>query len=101
MKYPHSSAKKDDLGFDNFLSKFEARLCGADDYAFLLRQPGNKGEVGKFVKCFEFVVSREKRRNELGKLTSSPWGRLGKVETTRHVFDTAVDCRYGSTMHSY
>ena len=57
-----SAQFRDDLGLENFLSEFEGRLCGADDYTFLLRELGNRGEVGKALKCFEFAVSREKKR---------------------------------------
>lgn len=56
------------------------------------------------VRCFEFAVSRERRRNEQGKLASamiSVLGRLGKVELARNVFDRAVLGGYGNTVYAY
>ncbi|CBI36966.3 unnamed protein product, partial [Vitis vinifera] len=36
----------DDKGIDSVLLNFESRLCGSDDYTFLLRELGNRGDSG-------------------------------------------------------
>ncbi|XP_028070062.1 pentatricopeptide repeat-containing protein At4g26680, mitochondrial-like [Camellia sinensis] len=56
------------------------------------------------IRCFEFAVQRERRRNEQGKLASamiSVLGRLGKVDLAKKVFDTAVKEGYGNTVYAY
>lgn len=95
---------KDDLALNNVLLSFESKLCGSDDYTFLLRELGNRGECWKAIRCFEFAVRRERRRTEQGKLASSmisTLGRLGKVELAKNVFQTAVNEGYGKTVYTY
>ncbi|KAM6541432.1 hypothetical protein CsatB_005879 [Cannabis sativa] len=95
---------KDDVGLDGVLLSFESKLCGSDDYTFLLRELGNRGECRKAIRCFEFAVSRERRKTEQGKLTSamiSTLGRLGKVELAKNVFETALNSGYGNTVYTY
>ncbi|PRQ45179.1 putative Smr domain, tetratricopeptide-like helical domain-containing protein [Rosa chinensis] len=95
---------KDDLALDDVLLSFESKLCGSDDYTFLLRELGNRGECWKAIRCFEFAVRRERRRTEQGKLASSmisTLGRLGKVELAKNVFQTAVNEGYGKTVYTY
>ncbi|PON45009.1 Smr domain containing protein [Trema orientale] len=95
---------KDDVGLDDVLLSFEPKLCGSDDYTFLLRELGNRGECRKAIRCFEFAVSRERRKTEQGKLTSamiSTLGRLGKVELAKNVFERALNAGYGNTVYTY
>ncbi|KAJ7973086.1 Pentatricopeptide repeat-containing protein [Quillaja saponaria] len=95
---------KDDWALENVLLSFESKLCGSDDYIFLLRELGNRGEYWKAIRCFEFAVMREKRKNDQGKLASamiSTLGRLGKVELAKRVFETARDEGYGNTVYGY
>ncbi|CAK9145234.1 unnamed protein product [Ilex paraguariensis] len=94
----------DDKCIDNILRSFESKLCGVDDYTFLLRELGNRREWSMAIRCFEFAIRREKRRNELGKLASSMisiLGRLGKVDLAKKVFDDAVKEGYGNTVYAY
>ncbi|KAJ8899147.1 hypothetical protein K2173_011144 [Erythroxylum novogranatense] len=94
----------DHVGLEDLLFKFESQLCGSDDYIFLLRELGNRGESMKAVQCYEFAVKRERRRNEQGKLASamiSILGRLGKVELAENVFRTALDYGYGNTVYAF
>ncbi|CAB4271903.1 unnamed protein product [Prunus armeniaca] len=94
----------DDLALDDILLSFHSKLCGSDDYIFLFRELGNRGEYWKGIRCFEFAVRREKRRTEQGKLASSmisTLGRLGKVELAKNVFQTAVNAGYGKTVYTY
>ncbi|KAK6937256.1 Pentatricopeptide repeat, partial [Dillenia turbinata] len=94
----------DDLGFDNLLLGFESKLCGADDYTFLLRELGNRGESEKAIQCFDFAVRRERRKNEQGKLAStmiSVLGRLGQVDQAKNVFEIALKEGYGNTVYTY
>ncbi|WJZ90483.1 hypothetical protein VitviT2T_009624 [Vitis vinifera] len=94
----------DDKGIDSVLLNFESRLCGSDDYTFLLRELGNRGEWAKAIRCFEFAVRREQRRNEQGKLASamiSILGRLGQVELAKNVFETALNEGYGNTVYAF
>ncbi|KAL6978258.1 Pentatricopeptide repeat-containing protein gun1, chloroplastic [Sarracenia purpurea var. burkii] len=94
----------DDKHIDSVLLTFEPKLCGTDDYTFLLRELGNRGDYAVAMRCFEFAVSRERRRNEQGKLASamiSVLGRLGKVDLAKKVFDTAVKEGYGNTVYAY
>ncbi|PIN05309.1 hypothetical protein CDL12_22155 [Handroanthus impetiginosus] len=89
---------------NNILLSFESKLYACDDYTFLLRELGNRGDWMKAMKCFEFAISREKRRNELGKLASSmisTLGRLGKVDLAKKVFEVAVNEGYGNTVYAY
>ncbi|KAF5726375.1 putative pentatricopeptide repeat-containing protein [Tripterygium wilfordii] len=95
---------KDEKSLENLLLGFESRLSGSDDYTFLLRELGNRGECLKAVRCFEFAVKRERRKKEQGKLASatiSILGRSGKVELARIVFDTALNGGYGNTVFAY
>ncbi|XP_047315955.1 pentatricopeptide repeat-containing protein GUN1, chloroplastic [Impatiens glandulifera] len=94
----------DDTYLDSLLMSFESRFAGTDDYIFLLRELGNRGEYSMAKRCFHFAVRRERRRNEQGKLASSMisvLGRLGKVDLAKEVFDTAVREGYGCTVYSY
>ncbi|KAK9281785.1 hypothetical protein L1049_004691 [Liquidambar formosana] len=94
----------DEKGLENVLLSFESKLSGSDDYTFLLRELGNRGECSKAVRCFEFAVQRERRRNEQGKLASamiSILGRLGQVDLARSVFETAVKGGYGNTVYAF
>ncbi|CAL5437464.1 unnamed protein product [Camellia sinensis] len=98
------SGGDDNRHIDSLLRNFESRLCGTDDYTFLLRELGNRGEYSMAIRCFEFAVQRERRRNEQGKLASamiSVLGRLGKVDLAKKVFDTAVKEGYGNTVYAY
>lgn len=94
----------DDKLIDSVLLNFQSKLCGSDDYNFLLRELGNRNEWSMAIQCFEFAVSRERRRTEQGKLASSMisvLGRLGKVELAKKVFETAVNQGYGNTVYAY
>ncbi|MBA0863068.1 hypothetical protein Goshw_016323 [Gossypium schwendimanii] len=89
---------------ENVLVSFESKLCGSDDYTFLLRELGNRGEHEKAIKCFQFAVRRERRKNEQGKLASamiSILGRLGKVELAMGIFETALREGYGNTVYAF
>uniref|UniRef100_A0A5B7AU20 Smr domain-containing protein n=1 Tax=Davidia involucrata TaxID=16924 RepID=A0A5B7AU20_DAVIN len=94
----------DDRHIDSVLLSFESKLCGSDDYIFMLRELGNRGEWSMAIRCFQFAVRRERRRNEQGKLASamiSILGRLGKVDLAKEVFETAVNEGYGNTVYAY
>ncbi|KAL0371557.1 UNVERIFIED_CONTAM: Pentatricopeptide repeat-containing protein, chloroplastic [Sesamum angustifolium] len=89
---------------DDILISFESKLCASDDYTFLLRELGNRGDWLKAMQCFEFAINRERRRTELGKLASSmisTLGRLGKVDLAKKVFENAVNEGYGNTVYAY
>ncbi|XP_065860295.1 pentatricopeptide repeat-containing protein GUN1, chloroplastic [Euphorbia lathyris] len=95
---------QDNTALENILLDFESRLSGSDDYTFLLRELGNRGDSAKAIRCFEFAVRREKRRIEQGKLASamiSTLGRLGKVELAKSVFETALYEGYGKTVYAF
>ncbi|KAI3679087.1 hypothetical protein L6452_38395 [Arctium lappa] len=94
----------DDRLIDSVLLGFQSKLCGSDDYNFLFRELGNRNESSMAIQCFEFAVTRERRRTEQGKLASSMisvLGRLGKVELAKKVFETAVSEGYGNTVYAY
>lgn len=94
----------DDRLVESVLLSFQSKLCGSDDYNFLFRELGNRNEWSMAIQCFEFAVSRERRRTEQGKLASSVisvLGRLGKVELAKKVFETAVSEGYGNTVYVY
>ncbi|OMO82103.1 hypothetical protein COLO4_23210 [Corchorus olitorius] len=91
-------------GLERILVSFESKLCGSDDYTFLLRELGNRGEYEKAIKCFQFAVRRERRKTEQGKLASamiSILGRLGKVELAKGIFETALSEGYGNTVYAF
>ncbi|KAF9669244.1 hypothetical protein SADUNF_Sadunf14G0087700 [Salix dunnii] len=95
---------KDERGLENVLLNFESRLSGSDDYIFLLRELGNRGDCKKAICCFEFAVKRERKKNEQGKLASamiSTLGRLGKVEIAKSVFEAALIKGYGNTVYAF
>ncbi|KAI9082537.1 hypothetical protein K1719_035406 [Acacia pycnantha] len=112
---PHSSIAEEvlqhvmqcsnDLGaLEDILVNFEHKLWGCDDYAYLIRELGNRGQCWKANMCFEFAVGREKRKYEQGRLTStmiSTLGRLGKVDLAKRVFEMAKDKGYGNTVYSF
>ncbi|XP_010533956.1 PREDICTED: pentatricopeptide repeat-containing protein At2g31400, chloroplastic-like [Tarenaya hassleriana] len=94
----------DDKGLENLLSSFESKLCGSDDYTFILRELGNQGECEKAVRFYEFAIKRERKKTELGKLSSamiSTLGRLGKVRIAKRVFETALADGYGNTVYAF
>ncbi|KAL4558898.1 hypothetical protein LXL04_037103 [Taraxacum kok-saghyz] len=94
----------DDRLVESVLLNFQSKLCGSDDYNFLLRELGNRNEWSMAIQCFEFAVSRERRRTEQGKLASSMisvLGRLGKIDLAKKVFETAVSQGYGNTVYAY
>ncbi|KAD6120212.1 hypothetical protein E3N88_11483 [Mikania micrantha] len=94
----------DDRLIESVLLSFQSKLCGSDDYNFVLRELGNRNEWSMAIQCFEFAVNRERRRTEQGKLASSVisvLGRLGKVELAKKVFETAVSEGYGNTVYAY
>ncbi|ESQ36319.1 hypothetical protein EUTSA_v10006755mg [Eutrema salsugineum] len=93
-----------DEGLQNLLLSFESKLCGSDDYTYILRELGNRGEFEKAVRFYEFAVKRERRKNEQGKLASamiSTLGRLGKVGIAKRVFETALADGYGNTVYAF
>ncbi|KAH9786837.1 pentatricopeptide repeat-containing protein [Citrus sinensis] len=95
---------RDDVSLGDILKKFEFKLCGADDYTFLLRELGNRGEWSKAIQCFAFAVKREERKNDQGKLASamiSILGRLGKVDLAKNIFETALNEGYGNTVYAF
>ncbi|KAJ6955848.1 hypothetical protein NC652_007069 [Populus alba x Populus x berolinensis] len=95
---------KDERALENVLLNFESRLSGSDDYVFLLRELGNRGDCKKAICCFEFAVKRERKKNEQGKLASamiSTLGRLGKVEMAKTVFEAALTEGYGNTVYAF
>ncbi|OIT06997.1 PREDICTED: pentatricopeptide repeat-containing protein At2g31400, chloroplastic isoform X1 [Nicotiana attenuata] len=99
-----TEASKNGADFDQVLLTFESKLLGSDDYTFLFRELGNKGEWLAAMRCFEFAVRRERKRNEQGKLASSMisiLGRSGKVDLAEKVFQNAVNEGYGNTVYAY
>lgn len=95
---------RDDHSLENVLLSYESRLCGSSDYGYLLRELGNRGECSKAVRCFQFAVQREQKRNEQGKLASamiSILGRLGRVDLAKGVFETANRDGYGNTVYAF
>lgn len=89
---------------DRVLVDFAPKLCGSDDYKFLLQEFGNRGEWEMSMRCFDFAIGREWRAKEQGKLASSmisTLGRLGKIELAEKVFENAVKEGYGNTVYAY
>ncbi|CAH2059920.1 unnamed protein product [Thlaspi arvense] len=94
----------DDDMFQNLLLSLESKLRGSDDYTFILRELGNRGECDKAVGFYEFAVIRERRKIEQGKLASamiSTLGRLGKVAIAKRVFEAALAGGYGNTVYAF
>ncbi|XP_043708816.1 pentatricopeptide repeat-containing protein At2g31400, chloroplastic-like [Telopea speciosissima] len=94
----------DENALESVLMSFETKLSGSEDYTFLLRELGNRGECSMAIRCFEFAVRRERKRNEQGKLASamiSILGRLGRVDLARSVFETANVDGYGNTVYAF
>ncbi|PIA61045.1 hypothetical protein AQUCO_00300514v1 [Aquilegia coerulea] len=99
-----SFSKDDDYAMESVLRSYESKLSGSNDYGFLLRGLGNEGECRKAVRCFEFAVQREQKRNEQGKLASamiSILGRMGEVDLARNVFENANRDGYGNTVYAF
>ncbi|KAK1291698.1 Pentatricopeptide repeat-containing protein [Acorus calamus] len=94
----------DEGGLERLLSGFERRLSGSEDYLFILRELGNRGELSKALRCFEFAVRRERGATEKGKLASaaiSVLGRLGRADLARRVFEAARTEGYGNTVYAF
>ncbi|CAG7907645.1 unnamed protein product [Brassica rapa] len=92
----------EDQTFQSLISSFELR--GSDDYTFILRELGNRGECDKAVTFYEFAVLRERRKIEQGKLASAmigTLGRLGKVSLAKRVFEEALSGGYGNTVYAF
>ncbi|CAF1865585.1 pentatricopeptide repeat-containing protein GUN1, chloroplastic [Brassica napus] len=95
---------EDDETFQSLISSFEPKLRGSDDYTFILRELGNRGECDKAVTFYEFAVLRERRKIEQGKLASAmigTLGRLGKVSIAKRVFEKALSGGYGNTVYAF
>ncbi|CAN4101894.1 unnamed protein product [Withania somnifera] len=95
---------KNAVGLDQVMLNFGSKLLGSDDFTFLFRELGNRGEWLAAVRCFEFAVGRERKRNEQGKLASSMisiLGRSGKVDLAEKVFENAINGGYGNTVYAY
>ncbi|CAN7018802.1 unnamed protein product [Brassica oleracea var. botrytis] len=95
---------EDDETFQSLISSFEPKLRGSDDYTFILRELGNRGECDKAVTFYEFAVLRERRKIEQGKLASAmigTLGRLGKVSIAKKVFEKALSGGYGNTVYAF
>lgn len=100
----HQTLKQSPDNIFNILTAFQAKLSSSNDYLYLIRELGNRGDSARAVRCFEFAVRRENRRTEQGKLAStviSVLGRLGKTESARKIFDAAVIGGYGNTVYAY
>ncbi|KAF3553263.1 hypothetical protein F2Q69_00011642 [Brassica cretica] len=98
------SGADDETTFQSLISTFEPTLRGSDDYTFLLRELGNRGECDKALLLYEFAVQRERRKNEQGKLASAmigTLGRLGKVSIAKTVFESALSGGYGNTVYAF
>ncbi|KAG5396678.1 hypothetical protein IGI04_018492 [Brassica rapa subsp. trilocularis] len=90
--------------FQSLISTFEPTLHSSDDYTFLLRELGNRGECDKALLLYHFAVQRERRKNERGKLASAmigTLGRLGKVSIAKTVFESALSGGYGNTVYAF
>ncbi|KAM7277173.1 hypothetical protein ACFE04_019039 [Oxalis oulophora] len=95
---------KDEQLLETILISFESKLSSSDDYTYLLRELGNRGDYLKAIKCFEFAVKRERRKTEQGKLASaiiSTLGRLGQVDLANNIFETAFNQGYGNTVYAF
>eukprot|EP00252_Welwitschia_mirabilis_P010918 TRINITY_DN2458_c0_g1_i1.p1 TRINITY_DN2458_c0_g1~~TRINITY_DN2458_c0_g1_i1.p1 ORF type:complete len:853 (+),score=132.61 TRINITY_DN2458_c0_g1_i1:553-3111(+) len=82
----------------------DSRVFGPEDYGFLLRELGNRGECSKVLRCFNWSVRHEKRKNEQAKLVSiviSILGRLGRVDLAQEVFDRARSEGYGNNVYAF
>ncbi|VFQ68669.1 unnamed protein product [Cuscuta campestris] len=98
------SCAGDDSALDSLLLSFQPKLCRTEDYTFLLRELGNRGHCSMALRCFDFALRRERKRNEQGKLASSmisTLGRLGKVDLAEQVFENALKEGYGNTVYAY
>ncbi|XP_068660565.1 pentatricopeptide repeat-containing protein GUN1, chloroplastic-like isoform X2 [Aristolochia californica] len=85
-------ASSSDPTFQNLLLSFAPKLSVPEDYSFLLRELGNRGELSKVLQCFHFAVARQQNRASQGKLVSaiiSILGRLGHVDMARSIFEAA------------
>lgn len=88
----------------SLLTYWSPKLSGSEDYAYILRELGNRAECKKAIECFEWAVSRERRRIEQGKLLSiliSILGRHGRVGLARQAFDKAKAEGYGNTVYAF
>ncbi|KAL4202411.1 hypothetical protein AMTRI_Chr02g220890 [Amborella trichopoda] len=100
----HLTCADSDATVEAILTNLVFSVSSSEDFLFLLRELGNRGECSKAIRCFEFAVSREKRRTEQGKLVSvmiSILGRLGKVDIAREVFETARKDGYGNSVYAF
>ncbi|CAA7027299.1 unnamed protein product [Microthlaspi erraticum] len=90
--------------FQSLLLSFESNLRGSEDYTFIIRGLGNRGECDKALTFYDFAVKRERRKNEQGKLASAmigTLGRLGKVDIAKNVFENALAGGYGNTVYAF
>ncbi|XP_068660564.1 pentatricopeptide repeat-containing protein GUN1, chloroplastic-like isoform X1 [Aristolochia californica] len=97
-------ASSSDPTFQNLLLSFAPKLSVPEDYSFLLRELGNRGELSKVLQCFHFAVARQQNRASQGKLVSaiiSILGRLGHVDMARSIFEAARAEGYGNTVYTF
>ncbi|GAB2213661.1 hypothetical protein Droror1_Dr00017973 [Drosera rotundifolia] len=80
------------------------RVSGSEDYGFLFRELGNRGEIGKAMVCYRVGLKGERKGSEKGKMVSSMisvLGRAGNVGLAREVFEEAVELGFGYTVYAY
>ncbi|KAJ4891395.1 hypothetical protein Rs2_31143 [Raphanus sativus] len=98
------SGSDNDETFQTLISTLEPTLRSSDDYTFLLRELGNRGECHKALLFYNFSIQRERRNNERGKLASAmigTLGRLGKADIAKTVFESALSGGYGNTVYAF
>ncbi|XP_024378639.1 uncharacterized protein [Physcomitrium patens] len=86
------------------LEKWSHQLVGLEDFPYLLRELGNRGEWERALQGYEWMVQQVHLRSEWSKLASimiSTLGRLGKVEIALDVFNRAQKAGFGNNVYAY
>jgi len=86
------------------LEKWSHQLVGMEDFPYLLRELGNRGEWERALQGYEWMIQQGHLRSEWSKLASimiSTLGRLGKVEIALDVLNRAQKAGFGNNVYAY
>ncbi|XP_031497623.1 pentatricopeptide repeat-containing protein GUN1, chloroplastic [Nymphaea colorata] len=89
---------------EEVLGLWDFKLAVPEDYTFIIRELGNRGECSKALCCFAWAVAHERRvheRQKLASVTISSLGRMHRVDLAKKVFDTARAEGFGNSVYVF
>jgi pentatricopeptide repeat protein len=114
-KHAHSNAADEALhcllkagknidAIDNILISYEHKLWEVEDYIYMLKEFGNTGHLLLAIKCFDFIIWKQKGRVAKGKIVNTmigTLGKLGEINLALRLFESARYEGHGNTVYSF